>query len=60
MMKCKGCNKEIPENEYYFTGHACPSLETNKFGCAPPEYYCKTCMKKFPSYWPKPEFNKDD
>lgn len=51
---CHGCNENISRQDPYFCGSMCPPINTEKFGCSPHIYYCMKCIKKTPSYWPRP------
>ena len=58
IMKCSRCNKEIRDNESYFSGSLCPPCNDKgerKFGCSPYSYYCENCMKDLPTFFYQPE-----
>ena len=51
LLKCSGCNREISDDESYFSGYFGPSRNSGKFGCGPHIYCCEECTKKLSSLW---------
>jgi len=53
-MKCTRCNKDIPDNESYFSGNivpACCKDGTRKFGFAPRSIFCEGCLKEMEKFF---------
>ncbi len=62
-MNCSGCNKEIFDNESYFSGFVIPPCDENgqrKFGFSPYSSYCENCMKDLPTFFYRPKYIKGD